>query len=293
MYAIRIFNILLMICLPIGLAAYVNSKYKSNWHLWWIGGAVFVLSQIGHIPFNYISSLILNKTSLIYMSKIYQTIFNALFLGLSAGLWEEIARYLAFRWWVGKKRSWKVGIQLGVGHGGFESIILGLLVLYTFIQMVAVRNIDISILVPADQLSQTIGAIASYWAATWYDALLGGVERLLTLPIQIALSVLVAQVFIRKKKRWIWFAIIFHMVVDATAVLLMSFSNIYITELAVASFSVISIWIIFVLKTPESDEEGLDENRLLFESFNGDMGKFHEIHEIDETKENLDATKYQ
>jgi uncharacterized membrane protein YhfC len=282
-----------MICLPIGLAAYINSKYKTNWHLWWSGGAVFVLSQIGHIPFNFISGLILNRTNLIYLPQVHRTIFNALFLGLSAGLWEEIARYSAFRWWVGKKRSWKAGIQLGVGHGGIESIILGVLVLYTFIQMVAVRNIDISTLVPPDQLSQTIEAVASYWAAPWYSALLGGVERILTLPIQIALSVIVAQVFIRGKRRWIWFAILFHMVVDSIAVLFMSFSNVYITELAVALFSAISIWIIFVLRTPESVEEGIDENSSLLGSFQEDTVKFHGIHEIDDTLENLDATKYQ
>jgi len=230
---------------------------------------------------------------MIYWPRVYQIAFNAIFLGLSAGLWEETARYSAFRWWVGKRRSWRKGVQLGVGHGSFESIILGLLVLYTFIQMVAVKNIDISTLIPPDQLSQTISSITSYWATPWYDALLGGVERILTLPIQIALSVLVLQVFIREKSRWIWIAILFHMIVDATVVLIMAFTNVYITELAVAFFSAISIWIIFMLKTPEIIEDELGENSSLFESYHEEQGKFHKINEIDETLENLDATKYQ
>jgi len=290
MYAIRILNVLLMICLPIGLAAYINSKFNLGWRLWWLGGGVFVLSQIGHIPFNYFSSLILNKTNLVYWPQVYQTIFNALFLGLSAGLWEESARYSAFRWWVGKEKSWRRGIQLGVGHGGFESIILGLLVLYTFIQMMAVKDIDISTLVPLDQLSKTIGAIETYWSTPWYDALLGAIERALTLPIQIALSVIVLQVFIRKKSIWIWIAILFHTAIDATAVLFMAYSNVYITEIAVTFFSAISIWIIFVLKSPEPFREEPDENRLLLESFQDKMEK---IKEIDESSESLDATKYQ
>ena len=290
MVALRLINGIFMVALPIGLAAYIISKQRSNWRLWWIGGTVFVLSQIGHIPFNYYSSLLLNNTNLIYWSQINQTIFNAFFLGLSAGLWEEGARYVAFRWWVGKPKSWNKGIQLGVGHGGFESLILGLLVLYTFIQMVAVKNMDIGTLVPSDQLSKTIGAISTYWRTPWYDALLGSVERVLTLPIQIALSVIMLQVFIRKNRRWIWIALLFHTAVDATAVLFMSYSNIYITEMAVAFFSAISVWIIFVLKTPDPVEEELSCSRSLMENF---RKKSIKIQEIDESFEKLDATKFQ
>ena len=289
MYALRIFNILVMLCLPIGLAVYINTKFKSNWNLWWIGGGVFVLSQIGHIPFNYFSSLILNKTSLVFWPQVYQTIFNALFLGLSAGIWEEAARYSAFRWWVGKTRSWSKGVRLGVGHGGFESIILGLLVLITFVQMVALKNIDLSLQVPTDQLSAAIASITSYWDMSWYDVLLGGIERIFTLPIQIALSVIVAQVFIQGKTSWIWIAILFHAAVDAVAVLLMAFTNVYLTEIAIALLSAMSIWIIFRLKTPEPVEEEPEENGLLLESPRENMGK---IKAMEETFESLDATKY-
>lgn len=290
MYAIRILNVLLMIFLPIGLAFYIKLKFKFNWYLWWLGGGVFVLSQIGHIPFNYFSSLILNKTSMVYWPQVYRTIFNALFLGLSAGLWEEAARYSAFRWWVGKKRSWSKGIQLGAGHGGFESIILGLLGLYTFIQMVAVKNIDISTLVPPDQLSKTFGAITTYWTTAWYDTLLGAIERALTLPIQIALSVIVLQVFIRKKSIWIWIAILLHTAVDTTAVLFMTYSNVYLAEITVALYSIISVWIIFVLKSPEPYGEESGGNKLVLVSFQDNKEK---ILEIDESSENLDETKYQ
>lgn len=280
-----------MVALPIGLAAIIITKQKSNWRLWWIGGTVFVLSQIGHIPFNYYSSLILNKTNMIYWPQIKQTIFNVLFLGLSAGLWEEAARFAALRWLVGKTKSWSNAIQLGVGHGGFESMILGFLVLYTFIQMVVVRNMDISSLVPPDQLSYTIEAITAYWATPWHDVLLGLIERALTLPIQIALSVIMVQVFIRIEYKWIWVALLFHTTVDSTAVLLMKYSNIYITEIAVAFFSVLSIWIIFVLKSPDPVEEDPSKSNLLL--FQNLSNKKVNIKDVDESFENLDKTRYQ
>ena len=290
MVTLRLLNGLLMVVLPIGLAAYFISKFKSDWRLWWIGGAVFVLSQVGHIPFNYYSSLFLNKTNLVNWSLISRSIFNAFFLGLSAGLWEEGARYVAFRWWVGKAKSWSKGIQLGVGHGGFESMILGLLVLYTIIQMVVVKNMDISALIPADQLPTTTRSIAAYWAMPWYDVLLGFIERVLTLPIQIALSVIMLQIFIRKKIIWIWVAILFHTIVDATAVLFMTFSNIYFTEMAVAFFSAISIGIIIFLKSPDPVEEEPEGERLFLEKFDN---KICRIQKVDESLENLDATRYQ
>jgi uncharacterized membrane protein YhfC len=156
--------------------------------------------------------------------------------------------------------------------------------------MVAVKNIDISAVVPHDQLTNTIESIAAYWATPWYDSLLGAIERVLTIPIQIALSVIMVQVFIRKKSRWFWIAILFHSVVNATAVIFMTFTNVYITELSVAFFTGISLWIIFFLKSQEPVKEKLGGNRILVESFSDNMSK---IKEIDESLGNLDATKFQ
>ena len=85
MIVLRLLNGFLMVALPFGLATYFVYKFKSDWRLWWIGGAAFVLSQVGHIPFNFYSSLILNKTNLVNSSLISRSIFNAFFLGLSAG----------------------------------------------------------------------------------------------------------------------------------------------------------------------------------------------------------------
>ena len=189
MCLIRIVNGLLMFAIPLTLAFYVTNKFKMGWGLWWIGGAIFIISQIGHIPFNYLASMILNKTNLVNWSRTNQIIFNACFLGLSAGLWEEGSRYAMYHWWIKESRSWQKGILLGVGHGGFESMLLGILTLYTFVQMVAVKNIDISTIVPHDQLTYAIQSITTYWSQPWYESLLGSIERGLTLPIQIAFSI--------------------------------------------------------------------------------------------------------
>jgi uncharacterized membrane protein YhfC len=273
-----------MIAIPVGLVLFVNSKFHIGWKLWWIGGMVFILSQVGHIPFNYLAGLILNKTSLVAWPRINQILFNSIFLGLSAGLWEESARYAMYRWWSKESRSWRSGISLGIGHGGFESFILGAASLYTLIQLLAVKNLDISTLVPREQLTNTMQSISSYLSMPWYDALMGSAERILAIPVQIACSVLILQAFIQKNSGWVFVAIFFHAAVDCAAVLFISFTNVYITELVVALFSLVSLLIIFHFKKPD-----LEQIIVLPDLIPGIV----RIKEIDETNENLDYTKYQ
>ena len=124
----HLFNGLLMIAMPVGLAIYLTRHWKISWRLWLIGAATFILSQVGHIPFNAAVGAILNKTSMVDWPKSYQTIFNAIFAGLSAGLFEELFRYGMFRWWAKDARSWKKGILAGAGHGGaaHEARLVGL-----------------------------------------------------------------------------------------------------------------------------------------------------------------------
>ena len=44
----------------------------------------------------------------------------ALFLGFTAGLFEEVGRYLAFTTILKKRLDWKNAVAFGIGHGGIE-----------------------------------------------------------------------------------------------------------------------------------------------------------------------------
>jgi len=286
MILIHLLNALLMVVIPVSLAFIAILKMKLGWRFWLIGGLVFLLSQIGHIPFNYFVGKILNKTELIYLPWTGQILFNACFLGLSAGLWEESFRYLMYRWWIKDARSWQKGILAGLGHGGFESIILGFLAVYTLLQMLALKNADIRTIVQPERLSATLKAVAIYWSMPWYDTLLGSIERTLTLPIQVAFSVLILQVFIKGKMIWFYCAILFHFMVDGIALILISFSTIYVTEMVLLFFSVISIWIIISLRSTIS----IDREVMRITTVES---KVNIINALDETNENLDNTIYQ
>ncbi len=245
-------NSLLMIAMPIGLAIYLTRKFHLGARLWWIGAATFVLSQVGHIPFNiFVQPLFMNRPGIVAMQPATQRLILAIFLGLSAGLFEELSRYGMFRWWAKDARSWQKGILTGAGHGGIEAIILGALSLYGFIQLVALRDVDLASRFPADQLALAEQQVRGYWSMAWPASLLGALERFFTIPIHICMAVLVLQTFVRRQGFWVWLAVLFHALIDTTAVIVPYYLPGAWVELFVIFFGLVSIALIFMLRQPE------------------------------------------
>jgi uncharacterized membrane protein YhfC len=213
-----------------------------------------VLSQVGHIPFNWAAGKILNQTGMISWNATSQLIFNAVFLGVSAGIFEEGARYLVMRWWAKEIRSWRKGILFGAGHGGAEAIILGLLAMYAFLQLAALRNADLTTLFPANQLALAKQQVQTYWSAPWYMAMLGALERLFTIPCQIAMALMVMQVFTRQHIGWLFAAIGYHALLDGVAVIGQKYLPPVSLEGVIGIFAVLSVAIIFLLRQPEPAE---------------------------------------
>jgi len=254
LYITHLLNGLLMIALPIGLGIYLTRKFRLGWRLWWIGAATFVLSQVAHIPFN---SLVLNPflqgPTLFSLGSKVEQLVTAVALGLSAGLFEELARYAMYRWWAKDARSWHTGLLAGAGHGGIEALLLGLIVLYSYIQILIIQNVGIENIVPAESLELAQQQVAQYWSLPWYDTLLGALERAFTIPFHIAASLLVLQVFTRRQLRWLWLAVAWHTIVDGLAVYSVSNWGMYLTEVLIGVCAVASIVIIFALRRPEPE----------------------------------------
>jgi uncharacterized membrane protein YhfC len=278
-------NGLLMIAMPIGLAIFLARRWKLGGRIWWIGLATFILSQVGHIPFNALAGKLLNTSGMIYWPLLAQQLFNAVFLGLSAGLWEEGMRFLVLRFWAKDARSWRKGVLFGAGHGGAEAIIFGALALLAYINMMILRGMDLATVVPADQLEIASQQVAAYWSAPWYLTLFGALERLLTIPVQIAMALLVLQTFTRKQ--WFWFplAVLYHAVVDASAVFALNYLSPYWVEALVAGYTLLSIFIIFRLRRPEPVEEPLPAAPVAPPEF--------APRPVDESTEALDKTRFQ
>jgi uncharacterized membrane protein YhfC len=162
-----------------------------------------------------------------------------------------MARFATYRWWAKGAKSWRKGVMLGAGHGGIEAVLFGALALFNFFYIMAIRNADLTSMVPLEQLAAAQQAITNFWTAPWYDIFLAPLERIFTLIVHIALSLLVLQMFTRGQTRWLFLAIGWHALLDAAAVYALSTWGIYAAEAAVAASSLLSLAIIFALRQPE------------------------------------------
>ena len=240
----------LMILIPIIVALSIRRRTAAPWRLWFIGAVTFIVSQVLHIPFNFVvqrSGLLPSDTSVITNLLIYGA-----FLGLSAGVFEETARYLTYRFWAKDARSWSRGLMLGAGHGGTEAIIVGALAAISFVALLATVNNETAMsALPAEQRQLVTDAFAQITGAPAGTLLLGAVERLFAIAAHLAMSLLVLQVFLRRNIAWLFASIGFHTLLNMVAVVAAARLNPYATEGIIGLFALLALFIIFRLRTPE------------------------------------------
>jgi uncharacterized membrane protein YhfC len=191
----------------------------------------------------------------IYLAPILQSSQTILYLwfavlALTAGLFEEVGRYLGYRYLVKTDKTWQVGLMFGAGHGGLESMLLvGGLVLLSFIGIVAMSAMDPSQMnLPPDQLAQLEVTRQQVAALDWWTPLLGAYERFITLFFHIAMSILVLQTFLRQSLLWLVLAIAIHAAVDMAAIVLAQQFGTVWTEVGLTLLLPLSLYIIYAFR---------------------------------------------
>ena len=247
-YLLLTVNGLLMVLAPV-LVTWLLRRYRSvSWRLWGIGAAAFILSQVGHIPFN---SLV---------NRLWQPDPQAdfiplvLFLGFSAGRFEEVTRYLTFRFWAKEARSWGQGLMVGAGHGGIEAILTGVLFFLGFINLALYQSgmLDSALAgASADEVALMDAAAQQMFSLPWYEAVLGGVERLFAVTLHLSLSLLVLRAVTKKQVGWVAAAITWHAFANAGAVYLAQKVGPIAAEGFLALIATLSLAFIFATRTPE------------------------------------------
>jgi len=230
-----------MIALPVLLWFYFTRTYSLPWKLVAAGALTFIASQVLHIP------LVIGMGSLLQRASL---LVNAVILGLLAGAFEETARYVLFKFVLKNARSWKEGVLVGLGHGGIESLLLGILAAVTFVTMIGYRSIDLSTVpsIPADQLELARQQVAAYWSTPWYLAGLGVVERVFAIALHVSLSVMVLYAIASRRPLWFWLALLWHAFVDAVAVYVGQQAGLPAVEGIVAVAALISLGIVWSLR---------------------------------------------
>jgi uncharacterized membrane protein YhfC len=245
--AAYIISFLGMILLPIILWIYFTRKFALSWRLVLAGGLTFIASQILHIPLVIGLGTLLQSVSLLV---------NAIILGLLAGMFEETARYILFKLILKNVKSWKEGILVGLGHGGTEAILLGILAAVGFVTMIGYRNVDLATVpsIPADQLELARQQVEAYWSTPWYLALVGFVERVFAICLHVSLSVMVLYAIAYRRPIWFWLALLWHAFVDAVAVYVVQEVGVLAVEGIIAIFALISLWIVFKMRSMFSQD---------------------------------------
>lgn len=248
---------LIMIGLPLVIATWFARRYGVGWGLFGAGALTFVASQVLHIPFNrVIETRLLPEFDPVEDVGLF--ILVALFYGLSAGVFEEVARYVTFRYWRRDAKSWSEGLMVGAGHGGVESLILGLIVVVNATVLYGIAQGAFGGLVPDAALAGVESQVAVLLERPLYMMMLGAVERALTIAVHLALSLMVLRAVSTRSLRWLLLAIGWHALLNAAALIVIQYGSEVLAEVAIGVFALVSLGLIYRWRTqwhegPESE----------------------------------------
>ena len=180
-----IFTVMISIGLP--FIALLYAFYKKKYIPFGLGILAFVVSQILlRIP---LMQYIGQNSAAYSMFSVTQPVLFAVVIGLSAGIFEGLARYIAMRFLM-KQRDWQSGFLFGAGHGGIEAVL--------FVGISSVSLLFSSSMIISGDL---------YFV--------GGIERLFAMLLHIGLSIMILQGIVKKRFIYVILAILIHWFIDS------------------------------------------------------------------------------
>lgn len=213
-----IFNIILCFGIPAGGFLYLELSGKKAGKPFFIGMLAFFVSQVLiRIP---VLQLLLPNMK--WFQALQGNIWGyALFLGVTAALFEETARWIAMKFLLKEKTRRIDGISFGLGHGGIEAILLvGFTNINSLIYMFAVNNGTFDQLFAAVPKETADLMKNQLLAITPLQASMGGIERIFAILFHISCSLIVLKGVKEKKAWYFWLAIVLHTALDTGSVLL-------------------------------------------------------------------------
>ena len=230
----------IVVAAPLLVATRLRRRWALSWALFGAGALTFAASQVAHIPFNH---FVLPHAARLSgnLSNGFHLPYRAMLLGLSAGLCEELARFFVLRFALKNARTGPHALMFGVGHGGIESIFVGVLAASAafnaaYVQRFGVDNLGLSAIDAA--------AIRQWLTSSPWLVLLGAFERLMTIPFHIAAAGLVMVSVAKRRPAMLLAAIGLHTIFDAGVVYVASKFGLVMSEVWVAVTLPISLLII-------------------------------------------------
>lgn len=184
------FTLLVSLLLPFFISIYLIIRSKLYFKPIIVGVLTFLIFQV--FTRIYILQVIL-PTQVWYIQFTYEfPILYAFLLSLSAGLFEEIGRYLMMKYAL-RKMDIKQALAFGLGHGGIEAILF----------------VGVALLLTNPAVIDT------------QQLFMAGLERFSAILFHLGFSVLVYQMIFKQKKYNLLISIGFHTLVNFVSVVLM------------------------------------------------------------------------
>jgi uncharacterized membrane protein YhfC len=259
--AMMIISLLLSLLVPVGLIIYFRVNVGVSFKAVGVGALIFALFALVLERLLHWYMLQVNPNTIEFLR---QPLWFALYGALAAGIFEEVGRYAGFRLLLPGLRRWRDGLAYGLGHGGFESVLIGAVsvipnLLYAFYINAGIFESKLGAQLPDYLLLKIRADLISSPA---YLFSVGGIERLFALLIQIGLSLMVLYGVKNGRIVYLLYAILLHALIDFPAALYQAGQlNIWLVEgfliIAAALFSVYVLWAWHLFGTP-AEKAGMD-----------------------------------
>jgi uncharacterized membrane protein YhfC len=200
--------------------------------------------------------------SIVISTKIIKinTITFAIYGALAAGFFEEVGRFVMFKFFLKENRKWKDGLGYGLGHAGIETILIGALSYFNALMMsLAINSGTINDLLKNQDATAIETVKNSLVNVTLLATSMGVFERVFAFIIQIALTFIVLYAIRERKNIYLLVAILLHALVDfAPALYQMKFiTNLYAIEGIVFIFAIMGFIFIMKSKSLFNDNTGI------------------------------------
>jgi len=189
------------------------------------------------------------------------TIPYIIMLSITAGLFEESARYLGAGVFLKKNRTFSDALSFGLGHGFCEVILLtGMAQINNIIYATMINSgtfQTISAQLPAGQGQQILAAMAAVKPEAVY---LGVLERVFAVTFHVFASILIFKGVNEHKIRYYFLAIAAHSVFNIGGVLITKYTNMWAGEGFMLLLSAVALFLLFKMKSTFQRKETAAEH---------------------------------
>lgn len=226
----------------VALALWLRRRYGRPWRTWWWGALAFVASQVVRLPL----LALLGVVGAGWFADAPDAAFavNVAVLSLSAGVFEEGARWVVLRFAARDARRWADGVVFGAGHGGIEAVLVIGGSVAGSLALLAGGDAMLDVTTDPTAAEALEAQLAAVRDITPGLAALGVWERVLAVTFHVAASLLVLRAV--RERAWLWLAIAvaFHAAFNAVAAGVANAYGALAAEAALTAFTALSVLVI-------------------------------------------------